>query len=655
MTSPDLVEGNIEKLAALFPQVITEAADANGHVTRAIDFDLLRQELSDHLVEGPQERFRLEWPGKRAATLTANAPIAKTLRPVREDSVNFDTTENLFIEGDNLEALKLLQESYLGKVKLIYIDPPYNTGHDFVYNDDFAESTEEYLKRSGQVTDEGERLVTNPESNGRFHSDWLSMIYPRLRLARNLLTEDGAILISIDDAEFGNVQAIAKEVFGAHNFVGTFVWSGGRKNDSRFISSSHEYVICFARDLAFLKEQKIDWKVRKAGLGDIYSAAEKFVKDTKGNYEAASSKLRAWYKDLSLADPARRNKHYKHVDEVGVYFPGDISWPGGGGPRYEVLHPKTGLPVAIPSRGWLFQKPVLEQRIIEGRVVFGDDETKVPTYKRYLHETEYEAPYSVLYQDGRAATKRVKALFDGDKVFDFPKDETILKRFIQMITGEDDIVMDFFAGSSSTAHAVMELNAEDGGNRKFVMVQIPEETSKKSVARAAGYVTISELSRERIRRAGRKIEQDFVEQLEEREHPLDVGFRSLRIDSSNMNDVLATPDEVSQSDLFDSVSNVKADRTGEDLLFQVLLDWGLPLEVAIEVESIEGQECFVVEGGALIACFEPSVSAEAVRVIAQREPMRAVFRDEGFASDAERINAEQVFKEFAPSADVKVI
>lgn len=655
MTSPDLVAGNVEKLAALFPQVITESADANGHITRAIDFDLLRQELSNNLVEGPKERFRLEWPGKRTATLVANAPIAKTLRPVREDSVNFDTTENLFIEGDNLEALKLLQESYLGKVKLIYIDPPYNTGRDFVYNDDFAESTEEYLKRSGQVTDEGERLVANPESNGRFHSDWLSMIYPRLRLARNLLTEDGAILISIDDAEFGNAQAIAKEVFGSQNFVGTFVWSGGRKNDSRFISSSHEYVICFARDLAFLKEQKDDWKVRKEGLDDIYSTAAKYVKETDGNYEAATAKLKAWYNDLPLADPARRNKHYKNVDEAGVYFPDNISWPGGGGPRYEVLHPKTGLPVTIPSRGWLFQKSVLEQKIIEGRVVFGDDESKVPTYKRYLHETEFEAPYSVLYQDGRAATKRVKALFDGDKVFDFPKDETILKRFIQMIAGEDEIVMDFFAGSSSTAHAVMELNAEDGGNRKFVMVQIPEETSEKSVARAVGYSTISGLSRERIRRAGHKVEKDFAEQLKSRERPLDIGFRSLRVDSLNMNDVLATPDEVSQSNLFDSVSNVKAGRTGEDLLFQVLLDWGLPLDVAIEIESIEGQECFVIEGGALIACFEPSVSAKTVRSIAKREPMRAVFRDEGFASDAERINAEQVFKEFAPAADVKVI
>lgn len=619
MTSPDLVAGNIEKLAALFPHVVTESADANGEIARAIDFDLLRQELSDHLVEGPQERFRLEWPGKRAATLTANAPIAKTLRPVREDSVNFDTTENLFIEGDNLEALKLLQESYLGKVKVIYIDPPYNTGHDFVYNDDFAESTEEYLKRSGQVTDEGERLVTNPESNGRFHSDWLSMIYPRLRLARNLLADDGLLFVSIGAGEADRLRQTASEIFGTSNLVGDFVWKKGGtgKNDSQFAVVEHEYLFAFARDA-----QKASFGIDTgAKVSTSYN-----LSDEKGQYSLVrlDSKTLGYQKSLD----------YAIVDPEGVeYFP---EQPSG---KQEIAR-------------WRWSKKKTEDNYDE--LVFRNGFVYTKNYKK-----KGARPRSLLSGERFGVTRSGKAdaeaVMGQSGIFDFPKPVRLIKFLIEISSGDGDIVMDFFAGSSTTAHAVMELNAEDGGNRKFVMVQISEETSEKSATRAAGYATISELSRERIRRAGRKIEQDFAKQLDERERPLDVGFRSLRIDSSNMNDVLATPDEVSQPNLFDSVSNVKADRTGEDLLFQVLLDWGLPLDVAIEVESIEGQECFVVEGGALIACFEPSVNAETVRVIAKREPVRAVFRDEGFASDAERINAEQIFKEFAPFADVKVI
>ncbi len=333
MTSQDLPKSNVEKLIEIFPNVVTETQDAMGNPKKAIDFDLLRQELSDHIVEGPQERYRLDWPGKRASSFVANAPIAKTLRPIRDESVDFDNTKNLFIEGDNLDALKLLQESYLGKVKMIYIDPPYNTGNDFVYSDDFSETVDEYLVRSLQVDSDGTRLVTNLESNGRFHSDWLSMMYPRLKLARNLLTEDGAIFISIDDSEMSNLQRLASEIFGENNFVGTMVWAAGRKNDSKYISSSHEYILCFARDLSTLRENGVTWKVRKKGLSKIYKVAEHLVRMNHGDFDAASKGLKDWFGALPDSDEAKGNKHYSKIDERGIYFPDNISWPGGGVPN----------------------------------------------------------------------------------------------------------------------------------------------------------------------------------------------------------------------------------------------------------------------------------------------------------------------------------
>ena len=553
--------------------------------------------------------------------MAANAPIAKTLRPVREDSVNFDTTENLFIEGDNLEALKLLQESYLGKVKLIYIDPPYNTGHDFVYNDDFAESTEEYLKRSGQVTDEGERLVANPESNGRFHSDWLSMIYPRLRLARNLLREDGVLVVSIDDDELPRMRQVLDEIFGSKNFYACVTWKKkySPANDAKKFSDVHDYLLFYARSESFSRNL--------------------------------------------FPRTAENNKPYKYDDGDGrgPYRTGDLSVRTYNAANdFPIVNPNTGEEYYPPNgRCWSTSREGMRRMGADNRIFWGKDGRGAPQFKRYLSEVQQgTVPITVWAHDFAghtdSARKEIRALFGTTAVFDTPKPTQLLRRVIEVSTenGGDDIVMDFFAGSGTTAHAVISKNAEDGGNRKFILVQVAEELQAKSVPE---YDTVADVSRERIRRAGRKIEQDLAEQLDCREQPLDVGFRSLCIDSTNMIDVLATPDEVSQSNLFDSVSNVKADRTGEDLLFQVLLDWGLPLDVAIEVEVIEGQECFVIEGGALIACFEPSVSAETVQRIAKREPVRAVFRDEGFASDAERINAEQVFKEFAPAADVKVI
>lgn len=620
MTSPDLVEGNIEKLASLFPHVLTESADVNGEITRAIDFDLLRQELSNHIVEGPKERFRLEWPGKRAAALAANAPIAKTLRPVREDSVNFDTTENIFIEGDNLEALKLLQESYLGKVKLIYIDPPYNTGNDLIYDDDFSLTLSEYLQKSEQIDADGARLSTNRESNGRFHSDWLSMIYPRLRLARNLLKEDGAIFVSVDDNEFSNLRRVMDEVFGAANFFAELVVvrsEGGGL--AKKVVKGHDYLLVYARNI-----EKFNGFSR--------------AKDVRGRVVEKEGKT-YWIE----TDWLRR--------EFGRY----------GTLLYSEIEEVRGSDSKIE----------IDEKIASGEYVLlpkGSDH--VVGRLRDL-EKDSSKFHSVLKHLNKNSTSDLTDL-NLEGVFDHPKPVSLIEDIVMGVTrfskNEHDIVMDFFAGSGTTAEAVYRANSRDNGNRRFVCVQIDQSLERsgqlKATIKNAIELTdrlsvapvISEVTKERIRRAGHAALESLKTEKEGNAwSSFDYGFRSLGIDSTSMIDVLATPDEVSQSNLFESVSNVKADRTGEDLLFQVLLDWGLPLDVAIEVESIEGQECFVVEGGALIACFELSVNAETVRVIAQREPVRAVFRDEGFANDAERINAEQIFKEFAPFADVKVI
>ena len=414
MCTPDLAASNVEKIAEIFPHCVTEAHGANGELQRKIDWDLLRQELSSDLVEGVEERYRLDWPGKRQALYTGNMPIDKTLRPCRSDSVDFDRSENLFIEGDNLDVLKLLQHTYMGKVKMIYIDPPYNTGKDFIYRDNYATSKAEYLRRSSQVDDAGNRLVANNESNGRFHSDWLSMIYPRLRLAQKLLRDDGVIFISIDDNEQASLKRLCDEVFGEGNFVANFIWAAGRKNDSKLVSVSHESIICYVRDKIHLKDNKIIWRQRKNGLSEIYSEYERLRKKHSDSYKEITKDMKAWYKNLADNHPSKKHNHYSHVDSKGIYFPSDISWPGGGGPRYEVMHPNTGKPVKIPSRGWMFSDPDKMQECIDAQLVhFGEDENSVPCLKSYLRDKEFQAPYSVFYQDGRAASKRLRALMGG--------------------------------------------------------------------------------------------------------------------------------------------------------------------------------------------------------------------------------------------------
>ncbi|HQV14135.1 MAG TPA: site-specific DNA-methyltransferase [Denitromonas sp.] len=624
MTSPDLTQANIDKIAELFPSVVTESSDVDGNPARAVDFDLLRQELSDHIVDGPQERYRLDWPGKRAAAFTANAPIAKTLRPVREESVDFDNSKNLFIEGDNLDALKLLQESYLGKVKLIYIDPPYNTGNDFVYEDDFAESNVDYLERSGQTLASGERLVANPESNGRFHSDWLSMMYPRLRLARNLLSSDGFIFISIDEGEQAALRHICDEVFGTPNYVTTIMWRRKREtsNDSKNVAIQGEYILVYAR----------------SAEGAL--ALEPLAED----YVAAS------YRDPTSEFPEGRWRGVPITVSKGLK---------GGGYDYSVVTP-SGDEI---SRTWAYPRESFERLASSGRLYWGANGAGVPQRVMYAHESQGQPTTN--YWDATGSNKEgKKVILDlfGEAVFDTVKPVSLLQRIIGLASVKDSIVMDFFAGSATTAHAVLVANAIDGGTRRFIVVQLDEVVSQDSTAAQNGYGVVSEISRERIRRAGVKLKSD-AGVLQDR---IDVGFRALRVDTTNLADTSITADELVQTALLDVVGSVKPDRTGEDLLFQVLLDWGLELTMPIKKETIDGFEVYDVEEGALILCARPREARDlslslslslsrAAAAIAERQPLRVVFLDEDFADDAERINVGQVFSERSPHTEVKTI
>ncbi|MDR7083577.1 adenine-specific DNA-methyltransferase [Arthrobacter ginsengisoli] len=661
MHSPDLTERNIDKIAQLFPTVITEGRDDDGNPTNAIDFDLLRQELSAHVIEGPQERYQLDWPGKREALFAANTPIAKTLRPVPEGSVGFDTTRNLFIEGDNLEALKLLQESYLGKVKLIYIDPPYNTGNDFIYADTFARTRDEELKRSGQVSDDGVAMVSNSSANGRFHSDWLSMIYPRLKLARNLLSDDGVLVVSIDENEHSNLVALGTEVLGRDAYVGEIVLKNSSKNDQGYISMQHEYIVFFVKN----KSANVGaWVERKEGLEQIYAAFDGFRKTHGDDWIAINKAAKEWFKRFPPSDPISASKHYTWMDLKGVYFPDNISGPNDGQYVYELLHPQTGKPCKMPSTGWRYPEVNMRERVAQGRVHFGPDHTTVPNNKTYLANTETQSLTSIRYVDGRAASKRLQTLF-GEKVFTNPKDEYLLRDIYKAVgVSGEDLVLDMFAGSGAALHAVLELNLTTGSQCRFIGIQIAEDlnvslktakgTARKVTTNAIKLLnelgkpaTVAEIGKQRLRL--------IAAQFQNKAPLLDAGFRALKVDTTNMEDVLRVPDALSQDELELFTDSIKPERTGEDLLFQVLLDWGLELTMPIEVEIVDGKEVFVVENGALSACFDDEVTPALVREIARREPLRAVFRDSGFATDADRINAEQVFAEVSPATDVKAI
>ena len=633
MCSPDLTAQNIDKIIELFPSVLSETLDADGNAIRAVDFDLLRQELSDHVVEGSQERYQLDWPGKRAALYAANAPIAKTLRPVREQSVNFDNTQNLFIEGDNLDTLKLLQESYLGRIKLIYIDPPYNTGSDFVYRDNFAETRNEYLLRSGQVDEEGSRLVVNAESNGRFHSDWLSMMYPRLKRARDILTADGILAVSIDDGEQAGLRRILDEIFGERNLLAQLIWNKQHSQQQGIFKRYHEFVLIYARN----------------------ATAVDFISGGEGVIEAGA------LKKVSRANPASEFDF-----PAGVRFDAsdgtEISGTFGDSERVTVVRGvlrcrdgRTAEPVTLKA-GWTQKNQMTSyfdghettdtrgQKVIE---FFFNSAGKLKCIK----ERKRLTPPTIMPKYGMPSehTNQLAELM-GAPVFDNPKPVPLIQDLVSWFTADDDIIVDFFSGSSSTAHAVMLANAADDGRRRFIMVQLEERTKTDSEARKAGFETISALSQERIRRAAQQIAS-----VELNTETLDLGFRTIRVDTTNMVDVHRAPDQLVQDELDLYINSVKPGRTNEDLLFQVLLDLGLELSMSISAVRIDGHEVLIVGNNIVLACFDDAVSSALIREIAKREPLQAVFRDSGFVSDSDRINAEQIFNELSPVTDVKVI
>lgn len=677
MQTANKADENFRKLAAMFPNAVTETINENGEVVRAIDKDVLMQEISCTVVDGNEERYQFTWPDKKKSVLLANAPINKTLRPVREDetvptgadsegkpycssgSVDFDTTENLYIEGDNLEVLKLLQETYLGKIKMIYIDPPYNTGNDFVYEDDFAQSTDEYLANSGQFDEDGNRMVQNTESNGRFHTDWLNMIYPRLKLAKDLLTDDGMVLISIDDCEQDNLRRLCDEVFGRRNFVDTLIWKkryGGGAKEKYFVSL-HEYVLVYCRNIDSLNELFVPLSDESAER--YYSKRDsKYV--TRGGY-------RTHPLEAGKAMDARPNLIYP------------ISAPDG--------------TMIMPKKQWLWSK----ERVMEAlknddiEIVMGKDGWVVSS-KQYLREEDGSirpAKMLSIIDDvyTQHGTNEMIQIMGNAKIFQYPKPSAFIKKLVSVVTeSKDEYVMDFFSGSAATAHAVMQLNAEDKGHRKFIMVQLPEVTDEKSEAYKAGYKTICEIGKERIRRAGQKIQEERIEAIALSKHewdqttfyaehkeecdrlghlpdeyfakehpPIDTGFRVLKCDTSNMKEVYYNPAEYEAS-LFSSLEdNIKEDRTPEDLLFQVMLDLGVLLSSKIEETTIAGKKVFNVEDNYLIACFDSDVTEETIKAIAKQKPYYFVMRDSSMANDSVATNFDQIFATYSPDTVRKVL
>ncbi|MCD8297736.1 MAG: site-specific DNA-methyltransferase [Prevotella sp.] len=641
---------NLEALYQIAPSCFTEVKDAEtGKLRHVINFDTLRQLLGDDAVEDADEMYQFTWPGKQDARREAARPINKTLRPVVEDSVDWDNTQNLYIEGDNLDVLKLLQKSYLGKVKMIYIDPPYNTGNDFVYNDNFTVSKDDYDLFSGDVDELGNRYRRNTDTNGRFHSDWCSMIYPRLMVARSLLTDDGVIFISIDDNEQRNLKNICDEIFGEGNFVAQVIWEQGRKSMAAQVAVNHEYCYIYCKNkivnVSFDKTHpNNNWQVKKRGLDLIYKTYETLKMQYGNNCEKIENGLKKFFDELPDDNPAKAHSHYRRVDQYkGIYFQGDISQGTGQGGRFDIIHPITQKPCKVPAGGWRFSENKLPELLANHRIVFGKDESTIPCLKRYLKETEYEVFSSVFYKDGRGASKRIEKLLGG-KYFDYPKDENIIKTFVSLVTSytsSNDIVLDFFSGSATTAHAVMQLNAEDEGNRKFILVQLPEETPEDSEARKAGYKYIPEIAKERIRRAGKKIKSDSPLTTQN----LDTGFRVFRLADSNFIEDKKAPKEYTQDELDAFLDNVKSDRTDLDLLFGAMLNWGVQLSLPMTTEIIDNKKIYFVNNGDLAACFADNITENILKAITAKQPLRILFRDRCFTHDDAKINVFETLKQ----------
>ena len=620
MQSYNGVEDNIKKITMLFPDCVTEAVDEEmgGVIKHLIDFEKLKQNLSDSVMSEKAERYQFTWPDKSKAILLANSPINATLRPCREESVDFDITQNLYIEGDNLDVLKCLKETYLHKVKMIYIDPPYNTGNDFVYEDDFAQSSADYLANSGQYDEQGNRMVTNAESNGRFHTDWLNMIYPRLKVARDLLTDDGVIFISIDDNEVENLRKVCDEVFGEQNFIATLVWERAYspKNDAKFISNSHDYILMFAKRIENFQIGRLE---RTKEANARYSNPDN---DPRGDWKPSDMSVKTYNAECDYPITCLSGR---------------------------VVEPPAG-------RCWSLSRNAFRERLQDNRIWFGSDGNSVPCIKRFLSELKFDgmAPTSILFYKevghSQEGAKEVTALFGDKGVFDGPKPVRLLQRLLTLANLKDDsIVLDFFSGSASTAHAVMKTNAEKEKHFSFIMVQLPEKISEKK--KEQGYETVCEIGKERIRRAGKKIKEESPLTTQD----LDTGFRVLKLDSTNMEDIYYSPKDISQATLFSQVDNVKPDRTGEDLLFQVMLELGATLDSKIESTTVAGKTIYNVAENYLVACFDQDVSDDVVKAIAQIQPMYAVLRDTSMKSDATATNFEQIFKTYSPETVTRIL
>lgn len=624
METKDLSQEHIKQIQQLFPNAVTEI-NKNGKITLGIDFDVLKQELSNELIDEKQERYQMTWPDKKKAMLLANSKINASLRPLKEKSVDFENTKNIYIEGDNLDVLKLLRETYLNKVKMIYIDPPYNTGNDFVYNDNFAQSTDEYNANSGQYDEQGNRMVLNNESNGRFHTDWLNMMYPRLKIARDLLTDDGVIFISIDDSEFENLKKICDEIFGEQNFVACVVWERAYSpvNLKKHFSVSHDYILIYAKNINSLVCKGLK---RTSEANERYSNPDN---DSRGPWKSS---------DFSVGPRVEKNV-------------------------YEIITP-SGRSVFPPSgRCWRVTKEKYNELVKDNRVWFGEDGNNVPSTKRFLTEVKQGmTPMTIWkYSDvghSQEAAQSLKKLFDGEMYFEYPKPVKLIKQLISLYDNEDCYVLDFFSGSATTAHAVIELNSEDLVHRKFILVQYPELT------RFNEYPTICDIGEERIRRAGKKIKDELIEKKNNAgmlnddvidPDSLDIGFRVFKLDSSNMNDVYYNPNQTQKNLLDTTIDNIKLDRTGLDLLFQVTLELGVELSAKIEEKDILGKKCYFVNDNDIAACFDDDLTNELLTELAKTKPLYAVFKDSCFNNDSVAINDEQIFKTYSPSTKVKVL
>lgn len=648
MQTPDLTTGNIEKIGAMFPNCITETTDEDGKLKKAVNFEMLRQMLSGDVVEG-DEAYEFTWVGKKASIVEANKPIRKTLRPCKEESVNWNTTENLYIEGDNLEVLKLLQESYLGKVKMIYIDPPYNTGNDFIYNDDFKMDSDEYSDEIGEYDEDGNRMFKNTENNGRFHSDWCSMIYPRLMLARNLLSDDGVIFISINDNEINNLKKICDELLGDENFVADLIWAnkeGGGSSDSRLFRIKHEHILCYAKNI-----EKIDIIGVPISNADRYKGSDKYEKE--------------------------RGKYYLQKLGMGsIQYSASLDYP--------ILTPDGTTVMPADNNGgkkacWRWSKEKYNKNKERGFIEIKKDSKGVWTVytKQYMKcdndgnpINRTQRPMGIIEEFSSTQAAKLLENMKLGTYFDYSKPIELIKHLIERLFLDNSIILDFFSGSATTAHAVMQLNAEDGGHRKFIMVQLPEPCDEKSEAYKAGYKNICEIGKERIRRAGKKILEEAqkettdaaqygesfeVDKLVYKYRALDTGFRVLKLDSTNMTDVYYSPLEINQQMLLEQVENIKPDRTDLDLLFGCLIDWGIPLNMPYVSEEIDGCTVHTYNDGDLIACFDRNVPESVVKIIAKRQPLRVVFRDDSFADSPSKINVGEIFKMISPDTRVRVI